>query len=394
MKSRTIAFGIVLLSSISLTFSQGVVITQSSIENVLEKKLQAVLLAQVNITDVSVAKSQKSNQYVARFTLETFDPVQRGVRYRIMILDKDSSLVFAHVFDDSLTLIKNIPVTLSKTFPTPVDLNGSYDVIINVVNKNGLPLATSMVEDVAFVSPLRAPFALSGCSLEKQVYDKNENVIVICGVSGKISLSSSVVYTLYRGNRAIGYSRGIALIDEKTARIEFTSPAKADAYTLHVQGYENGALVGKTYALRFAVRGSLSDIISLSVDKESYQKGETAHIVAGLRIFSQSTGAVYAEAKLLSKDQSYTCGPIVRSDIKNLGNISFAVPITNECKKFVAHVKLIDNRGVVLDEDMLFVDEGVTSRFVSLLNFFLIVASAIITLSAFVHRRHRARSRS
>ncbi|MDQ5962818.1 MAG: hypothetical protein QG653_625 [Patescibacteria group bacterium] len=393
MKLRNIILGIVLFPSLLITYAQGDAVTQVSLENILQQKPQAILLASVNLYDPSISYNTKTRERFISFVLETKDPVQRDVRYRIALFDQTGALAYTHTFNESITLLRNLPLSITKSFPVPVDLNGTYSATINVVNREGLPLATGTIKNVTFGSGSIANFSITSCAPLGRVYDKQEPVTVVCNITGETSLASKAEYTIYRGNRAQRYSGGSVSLGGNKFSFSFPAPARADAYSITIQANENGALIGKTLIVPFAVRGNVSNILSISADKQSYRKGDSANISVGLNLFTQNKQAIYAEVALASNDQSYMCGPVVRTELTRNGGISFSVPIINDCDGFSLSARLLDSNGRTLDEDMLVVDQERRAQFIGFLNFFLIFSSGIILLSAFIHkRRHTKRT--
>ncbi len=393
MKSRTIIFGFVsLLTSLAFASAQGEAVTQTSFDAVANGNNSAILLAQVNLYTPTVMKSSRGEgRYTASFVLETLDPVQKDVRYRISLVNTNNERVYFYAFPNTITLTKGIPVTISEQFPIPTDLNGTYKAIINVVNREGLPLATGEMGNVIFSSQTQAPFAIESCTTDETFYNKREVISVTCKISGSPSLSGTLLYTVYRNNRAQSYMKETVSVQEKKLVFSFYAPARADAYTLMIQGLNNGALVGKTLSLPFAVRGTISNIVSIRVDKQAYNKGDTASVNVGLNVFSEIPQGVYVVASLTSADQTYDCGPLVRTRLSRLGGISFAIPIVKDCDGFTLSVNLTNEEGTILDEEILSVDKLRSTKFIGFLNFFLIIASLYILLSAFVHRTHRTK---
>lgn len=390
MKSRTIIFGFVsLLTSLAFASAQGEAVTQTSFDAVANKNNTAILLAQVNLYTPTVMKSSRGDgRYTASFILETLDPVQKDIRYRISLVDADNTLVYFYAFPNAVTLTKGIPVTISEQFPIPTDLNGTYKAIISAVNREGLPLANGEIQNVAFSSETPSLFAIESCVTDEPVYDKREEISVTCKISGNPSLGSTLLYTVYRNNRAQSYMKEAVSVNGKKMTFSFSAPARADAYTLMIQGLNNGALVGKTLSLPFVIRGTISNILSIGVDKQSYNKGDTASVNVGLNVFSATSQGIYAVASLKSADQTYDCGPLVRTRLSRPGGVSFAIPIVKDCDGFTLSINLTNEEGTVLDEEILSVDKLQSTRFIGFFNFFLIIASLYILLSAFVHRVH------
>jgi hypothetical protein len=393
MKSRTFIIGLVsLFSSLSLVHAQGMPVIQNSFESVAGKTGVPVLLARVNLYKPSVVKSVRYGEhYTASFVLETLDPSQNNIRYRISLVDTNNNPVYTYVFPNAVSLTKGIPLTISERFPVPVDISGVYTGIISIVNREGLPLATGEVSNITLASQTSSQFTITSCITDENVYDKRETVSVTCAIKGEPSLGSKLLYSVYRNNRAQSYMKEAVSLEKKKVTFTFPAPGKADAYSLTIQGLNGGALVGETLSLPFAVRGTISNILSIATDKQAYAKGDVAKVNVGLNVFSENAEGMYALALLKSADRTYTCGPLVRTRLSRPTSVSFTIPIVKECEGFTLSITITNEQGVILDEEFLSVEKLQSTRFIGFLNFFLIIASMYILLSAFIHRSHRTK---
>ena len=350
---------------------------------------QAVLLARVNLYKPSIRPTVRINrQYSVAFALQSLDPVQTNVRYRVSFTDSSGAMIYSYAFDDALTLPMGEMTYVQNSFPVPEDMQGSYTGLIEVVNREGLPLASANIPNVTFVKQAEAPFTIGSCSLNKNAFDKMSSVKITCTVSGKTDMFSKLSYDLYRGNRASAYSKGMITINDKKVMFSFPAPMKPDNYHLYIQGYQMGTVIGKTASMNFVVNGTPGDLLSINADKQSYQIGDTAHVNVGINVFSSSgePRAVNVIAAMENEDQTQACGPTAEEKIIHPGAVSLNMPITEDCNGYSLDVKLIDSRGVPVDEDILDAAPTKNSRFVEFLDFLLILATATIVFSAIIHK--------
>lgn len=372
------------------------VITCTNVSATVTPQAQSkgVLLARVNMYDATVQKSIRTGYYDVSFTLTTKDPEQSNVLYKVSFVEKmtptETNTVpktYSYTFNRPITLTKDKSLAVEDTLPVPKDLEGLYTVTVSVFNNKGLPLAISKVKDIRLTSNIDAPFTIENCILSKKIYEPNTAISGKCIIEGSASTTSTLVSTLTYGNELNPIHTSTISIKNSTASFTLPSLTKAGVYTLTVQARDGNSVIGSSFIIRFIVNGAATTILSITTDKQSYTRGDVAHVGVGINVFTKKVGELYGVATIKSLDKMTICGGPLAVSVTRLGSFSFDVPILKDCNGYTVSVTVTDEKDSVLDKSTLTVKAEQAPQVIGYLNYFLIIGAIIVLLSSLIARR-------
>lgn len=348
----------------------------------------SVLLASVNMYDTTLMKSERVGFYDLRFTLLTSDPKQDAF-YKVILTNTYTGQTYTYLSKRAISLVKGRMVTVEESVPVPKDISGNFTALISVYNAKGLPLANAQLKNIALVSRIFAPFAIENCVMTKRVYAKNEQIGGSCTVTGTTTPSSLLSISLSYNNEPTLLAHVEATIKNNKAVFAFPSEIKAGSYMVSVQAQEGMQRLGYSFQAGFLVEGSYSDILSVTFDKQVYEKGDIANVTVGLNVFSMNLQDLYAVASIKTRDSADLCGESKVSKVTRPGSLTFQIPITETCNGYSAKVVLTNTHDFVLDQYSIFVPAEISASFAMYANYLIAIGILLVLISTFIRSRKR-----
>jgi hypothetical protein len=114
-------------------------------------------------------------------------------------------------------------------------------------------------------------------------------------------------------------------------------------FTLANESYKSN-----TVSASFNIKGSNAKVLNLSLDKDYYEKGETA--LLKLSYMNYNVASLSAEVTIL-KSRDKACSAVIKEDLSDFKPIvDISVPLKSRCINPQVFIKLVDANGVVYAE--------------------------------------------
>jgi len=352
----------------------------------------AVLLATTSLTSTKIV-SQNNNVFKISFTLKNGDGVQTGVKYGVRLENTDAfglSTIDEKIFPESLTLFENSEISRYFTYEAPSTLSGKYNLVLYIKNISDFPLGTAVLGNVELNSTTSGLIILnSSCFLQvvgekgephylinQQIIDitKNENLRLTCNAlnstNGNISVTPNFETFLGTSYGTVAQQTGgdtnpIAFNAKETKSFSVVLPSVSipQFYEANIKLFNNN-ISSNVIKVQYFLQGTLATILNLSLDKDSYKKGDTAILSFFYNLTqnnAKSNRIKNADNNLLSSilkasvvdEKGQECiSPIskkvTQDSSKSITNIS--VPIEIDCINPKISATLSDDKGNILDQ--------------------------------------------
>ncbi len=352
---------------------------------------EAIILAEVNIQDARII-SQEGNVFKISFNLTNGKGLQTGVKYGIKLVSitpKSQTIVDEVIYPEALTLYENKTIQKEITYIAPIVLDGVYKLFLTSRNESGFPFSTAFVKEVKLVATVKGLEILpSSCSLsvvgEKGAPTYKLNQVVDIAPTESLSLTCSVINgsntpieavptftttegTVY-GKVAITDTGDINPIsfkanESKTFSVLLPKATSAGIYYL-TTGLKQADTLSNTISFSYIIRGNIASIKNLFMDKDYYQKGDTANLsfmwnTLGGKLLrgnttkdSSSSVSVAVTASMVDYRGKECSAPITKALVQDFTKPKTELPIsiTRDCFNPTVTVTLKDSAGVTLDE--------------------------------------------
>ncbi|MDP2631000.1 MAG: hypothetical protein Q8P56_06385, partial [Candidatus Uhrbacteria bacterium] len=355
---------------------------------------KAVTVATVNIYNAMMV-SQKDNALNISFDIFNRIGIQPQVIYALTLLKKESSGQYSLAdkiiySDDILNLGAGQTIRKMLEYRAPSFLKGTYKIEVEARNPDGLPFSIVQINKEVILNGsgeyVRVDSNNCFLTIEGKPKDKKytltqvavvaaeENLIVHCPISNNFKKTISVTpsfQTRYR--TAFGKVMG----DEKAASITL-APGENLAYVatvmkkaLEPQAYEvelsflndKSERISQPVYFNYVLRGANATIQNLTLDKEYYAKGDTAHItffwtaVADAFLGARGEAATAKGIQVvfaISDGKNVSCATEYSQKLKEETSSELeqvSIPITADCKDPVIAAKIIDSEGKPLAQN-------------------------------------------
>ncbi|MFA6386616.1 MAG: hypothetical protein WCW04_02505 [Candidatus Paceibacterota bacterium] len=264
-----------------------------------------VVLATVNIQNAKIV-SQKENDFNISFNISNREGTQSGVKYGVELLNTDPKnqyIADEKVYPDSLTLTPGAIFSKAFIYQAPAILSGTYNLFLMSKNENGLMLGRMLLGKVTMkaigeellILPASCYLQVVGekdsphYTLSQRVeITKTEALSMTCSVlnSKNKSLTVKPVFeTLYQSvygtiaPQTGGSTDTITIKSAETKSFTITLPTVSNpqVYNVGVKLAE-GVVTSNTINATYILSGPQATILNLTIDKNSYKKGETAKL--------------------------------------------------------------------------------------------------------------------
>jgi hypothetical protein len=376
------------LSSNGIVAPEGYVITPST----------AVVVATVNVQNLDVVKTA-DNTMTVDFDISNRVGVQPAVLYAVKLVSSDKSGRLSVVNDqqvytkDILTLNENVSIHKKIVYIVPTYLKGSFIVRVETQTPEGLSLSSiDLREKVSldggaskgglFVDAGSCFLTVKGEVPEKKYVplqgidvSSTEVLLAHCSVKNNFTEQKSftpMFATYYRstlGNLIAENSQSVITLkagETRMLELPITLAIKPQAYDV-VLSLVNGQKerVTSPVIFHYVLRGESATIQNLILDKDAYQKGETAHVSffwtgpADVFYGSRATnvGSIAGGSLTLSivDEKGVSCGEKTLQKLSSgdRGVERVSILITKNCYNSTIRSSIMNQAGAVLVENVV-----------------------------------------
>ncbi|NTV44436.1 MAG: hypothetical protein HGA67_01940 [Candidatus Yonathbacteria bacterium] len=348
-----------------------------------------VVLAQINISNAKVVSNTSGTLRVA-FDIENQGAVsQPDIRYGIEILrttSKGQELADMFIANENLTISAKQTVRKEVSYSVPGTLSGSYEVWVIAKNAGGITLGLSSAGKVT-LSPSAdtVKISLDSChavvgsdtksySLLQGVDVSNtEDLRLVCTAQNSSKKAVSVIplfethrRSIYGDLVSISYPTpteiAFAANEKKEISIVIPKASEPQAYDVTVlfAKKDGNTPVSEKVLLHYVLQGKSATIQNVTLDKESYVKGDTVSVNVAFTPSAdsfpnsragQGTGVSGLSVTFKMTDsKGDTCiAPVTKSVGSDQSSIVLSAPVTSGCVMPTASITIADGEGNILD---------------------------------------------
>lgn len=360
----------------SLLLSTGVSAVETTTAPAPAQK--AVVVATVNLQNAKII-SQEGNVFNISFNITNREGAQSGMMYSVKLLqktDKTQTIADEYVYPEVFSIGANATQEKSIVYTAPASLDGTYTMIVSIKNYNGLPLGTGSLGDIKLVSSIKTIEILPETCVISTFADKNvsstplakgvsispkDSILLTCTIinNSKEALTGTPVYeTHYRtifGDVVEQTGGDVTPITLKSGEKKIVSLAipKATApqnYTLKFS-LKSGDVYSNSVFVNYNLSGLSATIQNFSLDKDLYQKGETAKISFFWTMLAnkENNSTITLDAKI-TDERGKDCVDPISQVLTKTGLVEIPALITKDCKNPQVSITLKDASGNVLDQ--------------------------------------------
>lgn len=348
-----------------------------------------VVLATVNITDAKIV-SQKGNAFEISFRIGNRIGIQTGVKYGVELVastETSQTVVDQKVYPETLTLGENSSIQKTITYTAPDNVSGTYKLFLTSKDESAFPFALAFVGDVKLAASNKS-VAIDPASCYLQVAGErdghrfgliqgvditdNEHLVLTCVAinSAPTKVTATPSYeTRYRSvygdivsqvggdTTPLSFNPG----EKKSFSLTLPKATKPQAYNVSVSLVVNG-VASNAVSAHYIMNGSSATVQTLSLNKNSYAKGDTAMVTfvwapsadafPNARIEKASPSAVTAHITIADAAGA-ACATPVDETLPGSARMVIPILITKDCVGSQASLALSDAKGTVLAERKL-----------------------------------------
>jgi len=390
--SRFLAFfitiGFVLtLTFIALSFS---VFAQEAQDGTGDEESggEVTVIADVNVYNASLSE-QNGNEFSVSFDITNGKGAQSQIRYAIDLLrqnvDGSQALLDRHIYPETIALSENKRVRKTVSYTAPDYLKGK-DLQLWVVafNDQGLLLGHNMagtvnltaVRDYIEMSPERCSLSVSGeerifTLIEGPDVSMTDKLLLTCTLTNHFptEVTFSPHFATYR-RAALGgdmvkeetTDESFTIIAKETKEIALTIPVMSlpQAYdtVLTLQKKDSGEDLSNSITAHYVTRGKSATISNVSIDKNTYNKGDTAQITVtwsgaadnfpDARSEGTDVGPVTLTASLTSGADDECSSPVSKTLNVGASVETLSAQVSQKCVSPTVTATITDQSGMVL----------------------------------------------
>ncbi|MDP1883863.1 MAG: hypothetical protein Q8L10_00690 [Candidatus Moranbacteria bacterium] len=353
-----------------------------------EQETQAVTVATVNIYDAQIT-SQENNAIKITFDLSNREQVQPDVRYAVQLIRQNEDqqiLVDEKIYPETISLNENETIKKEIEYIAPEYLSGTFKLWLIAKNESGLPLSMNPVGEIALDGAMEyLEIIPDTCYLkvEGEAGDKKymlgqgvdirpeEKLMAYCDVQSHFKGQQKFTPNFETHWRtAFGKivadnkePQQIQIIDQqekKTLQFILPQALEPQAYEaiLELKNSDNQVVSNKVY-FHYVLRGVSATIQNLTLDKDYYQKGETARAsffwAGSADSFPESRFGQVEPIKLfynisIQNEQKQNCGNIQKQAIDHQTFLDVSdIAIVANCPNPQIKVDIQEESGKILD---------------------------------------------
>jgi hypothetical protein len=348
---------------------------------------KAIILADVNINEAKIIK-QENNKFDISFIISNGKGIQTGVKYGVQLISTSNKIQTTDdekIYDESLTLYENSSIKKTIQYTAPEILDGVFSLYIISKNEEGFPYSTGFLGNIRLKASQKGIYISSGsCFLKipgektQSAYklnpsldiDPSENISISCFANNNSDKEIQVKPILeIRKSNSYGTIIKSEVINTETINykskesklfsITLPNINKSGIYYATI-ALKEGDILSNKVSFSYIVRGSSATISNVLMDKDYYQKGETANVsllwnsVVGKLVRGEATnnGSVSATTLIKNSDGKECSNQIVTPLIFDLTKpkTEISINIKKNCFNPTITITLKDNVNKVLDE--------------------------------------------
>lgn len=355
-----------------------------------------VVFANVNMRDAKIEKQEKNVLTISFNISNDFEKVQPGILLRASLQKKENDLltvVDEKIIGSVFTLAANEKIHREITYTVPDFLQGQYEIWLHAQTIGSFPLSTARVGETTFsgtndhieIINSSCFLKVKGESDDKKYtlfqgvdIEKNENLQAICDLMNHSDQQRkfSAQFETFQHNTfgplletSQQSDASFTLQPKEKKQFAFNLPGAQDpqVYDVKITLRENKKTISNSAVFHYVLRGASASIQSLQMDKQSYQKGESAKaslIITGpadnFPDNRHGKGTDLKGTSLSVKIQSgkTLCGETQKNH--RLGDLvdSVEIAIAENCPEPMASAILKDSAGNILSQKDFFIGKN------------------------------------
>ncbi len=418
-------------------FALGQVSEEASLLSLDEDMNGGVLVASVEIYDAQITQ-QDGNVFHIAFDLANGEGAQSDIRYAVRLIqvqEENEFIVDELVYSERVDLASNTTVKKEIVYTAPEYLKGSYELHIESQNGSGLPLAFGFLEEVVLEGDGQYLEILeTSCFLQVEGEEgqpkysllqgtdifPEETLDLTCTIKNHTESDLSVqpfFSTFYRSSLgdevedvdSVEQTVLINALEEKVVTISLPKADVPQSYNVKIVFKDDVEVLSNTLDVHYVLRGQSATIQNVTLDKTSYEKGETAQVSLtwsgsadgffGAREEEESSIEGLAGSIHIVDGDGSVCGEDVKVTLQDIIKQTVPFFMTKKCVSPKVTTMLFDVSGNILaTSELEFTDPVSTTTsetstvttFSLLLYIFVVIASfSVIGYVVFRSRTHK-----
>ena len=324
------------------------------------------IISDQSIGNVTHVDNQTTGSYTVGFTINSGSLGATNFKYAIKLIPIHddipdyTTIGDEKVYDETLTIAPHQSIERSVMY-TPPTLKGTYRMIVETKNENGLPLSSAFVTDITLTPAQQSGIYIdpASCSLsignDPKTYNLTQGVDVLpseslylsctvsnTSVSGPTTASADFVTnnrTTFGAisNQATPAQQQFQLIagQSKMVRIEIPKPANPQAYDTTVTLSTHDLISSNPIIVHWVLQGKSATIQNISFDKQAYSPNDTV----GVSFAWTTSAGAFADARNQAPEaHTYTatvqmCGATQTLTLDtHINTVHVSVPLPTDCQ--------------------------------------------------------------
>ncbi|MDP1619816.1 MAG: hypothetical protein Q8M12_02355, partial [bacterium] len=350
-----------------------------------EQETQAVTVATVNIYDAQITR-QDNNNIQLTFDLSNREQIQPDVRYAVQLMKDRQILMDEQIYPETISLNENETIKKEIEYLAPSYLSGEFQLMLIARNQNGLLLAIANPGQVILkgdnqfieINPSSCYLTVADEAGDKRYtldqgvdIKPEEQLIATCDLTNHannpiIFIPNFKTYWRTTFGEEVTTNKEdrstLTLNPQEKKQIRFTLPKAQtpQAYdtVLELQNEQNQTISNKL-AFHYVLRGPSATIQNLRLDKDYYQKGQTAQAsffwsgsadnFPDSRLGATDSGQLTADITIKNADNQI-CAATQEALNPDSPTASYALPVKVDCPDPKIAVSIKDGQGNILDQ--------------------------------------------
>ena len=350
-----------------------------------------VTVAMVDVYNAKIV-SQDKNKFKLFFDLSNHANIQPDVKYAVRLVKEEKGIQVVmdeQIYPEAVNLGENETIPKEIAYVAPAYLSGNLQLWIVARNQNGLMLAMVHPGDVilngdgqyAEINAKSCFLKVDGEAGGKQytlgqgVDIKNEEkLIATCEITNHSSVALTAtpkIETHWRTTfgRVVPDNqepqKDLALNPQEKKQVSFTlsKAIMPQAYDAVVNlANTKGDVISNKVVFHYVLRGASATIQNLRLDKDYYQKGDTAKAsffwtpsadsFPGSRFGAPDGGKLFVTISIKDKNNANCTTANGKKELDSKEKTpSFDFPITTDCLNPQISVAIQDAKGLILDQN-------------------------------------------
>jgi hypothetical protein len=340
-------------------------------ENVDLSKLKPV--AVVDAGNIKL-EDKGNNSYEISFDLMNREGIQPHVEYAIELVqkkEKEEVVVDRKTYDEILNIGNKEIISRTVSYQVPNYLSGKYTLFLEAENNAGLRLAYISAGEINLSGESKIEVKNDSCQVffgEKQFDPKNiaqflqdgfQNPSLRCAVknisSGSISvyLKTDIYEESYLGGAAAAKKSdetSLSPNEEKEFKIDLAQLSEMQGPLVAVAVFSGDSQISKNFYYPFKNSGKASLFYNVRLDKDYYEKNETAKITADLRP-AYPKGSIISVS--ITEENEMNCLEAKNNEenLNETGRMELSEKIIRNCFNPTLLVSIKDKNGNILDQE-------------------------------------------